>query len=327
MDYSKNNGEWEPNKYGGNGNLEAIQFLKDLNQAVFAEFSTALMIAEESTAWPNVTKPVITDGLGFNLKWNMGWMNDTLEYIELKPEYREYHHKNITFAMMYNYAENYILTLSHDEVVHGKKSLIGKMAGDEWNKFAGLRAYIGYMIGHPGKKLSFMGNEFAQDIEWREYESLKWNLIEENELNKKTQIFFKDINKLYIDNKALWELDYDNSGFEWIEANNNQQSVLIFDRKSRKEDETLIFIVNFKSQVYYDYQIGVPFLGEYEELFNTDDTIYGGSGQVMGTVLTSEKVPFHNQPYSIKIKVPPMATLILSVKKILKDENQEEMIR
>lgn len=327
LDYSKNNGEWEPNKYGGNGNLEAIQFLKDLNQAVFAEFSTALMIAEESTAWPNVTKPVITDGLGFNLKWNMGWMNDTLEYIELKPEYREYHHKNITFAMMYNYAENYILTLSHDEVVHGKKSLIGKMAGDEWNKFAGLRAYIGYMIGHPGKKLSFMGNEFAQDIEWREYESLKWNLIEENELNKKTQIFFKDINKLYIDNKALWELDYDNSGFEWIEANNNQQSVLIFNRKSRKEDETLIFIVNFKSQVYYDYQIGVPFLGEYEELFNTDDTIYGGSGQVMGTVLTSEKVPFHNQPYSIKIKVPPMATLILSVKKILKDENQEEMIR
>lgn len=325
LDYSKNNGEWVPNKYGGNGNLEAIQFLKDLNQAVFAEFPTALMIAEESTAWPNVTKPVITDGLGFNLKWNMGWMNDTLEYIELKPEYREYHHKNVTFAMMYNYAENYILTLSHDEVVHGKKSLIGKMYGDEWNKFAGLRVYIGYMIGHPGKKLSFMGNEFAQDIEWREYESLKWNLIEENEMNKKTQIFFKDINKLYIDNKALWELDYDNNGFEWIEANNNQQSILIFNRKSRKDDDTLIFIVNFKPQVYYDYQIGVPFLGEYEELFNTDDTIYGGSGQVMGTVLTSEKVPFHNQPYSLKIKVPPMATLILKVNKILQDKNEEEI--
>ena len=325
LDYSKNNGEWVPNKYGGNGNLEAIQFLKDLNQAVFAEFPTALMIAEESTAWPNVTKPVITDGLGFNLKWNMGWMNDTLEYIELKPEYREYHHKNITFAMMYNYAENYILTLSHDEVVHGKKSLIGKMYGDEWNKFAGLRAYIGYMMGHPGKKLSFMGNEFAQDIEWREYEALKWNLIEENEMNKKTQLFFKDINKLYIDNKALWELDYDHNGFEWIEANNNQQSVLIFSRKSRKNDDTLIFIVNFKPYVYYDYQIGVPFLGEYEELFNTDDTIYGGSGQVMGTVLTSEKIPFHNQPYSIKIKVPPMATLILRVNKILQDEDQEEI--
>lgn len=327
LDYSRNNGEWVPNKYGGNGNLEAIQFLKDLNQAVFAEFPTALMIAEESTAWPNITKPVVTDGLGFNFKWNMGWMNDTLEYVELKPEYREYHQKNITFAMMYNYAENYILTLSHDEVVHGKKPLIGKMYGDEWNKFAGLRAYIGYMMGHPGKKLSFMGNEFAQDIEWREYESLKWNLIEENEMNKKTQIFFKDINKVYIDNKALWELDHDNNGFEWIEANNNQQSILIFDRKSRKDDDTLIFIVNFKPEVYYDYQIGVPFLGEYEELLNTDDTIYGGSGQVMGTVLTSEKIPFHNQPYSIKIKVPPMATLILRVKKILQDEDQEEIIR
>ena len=284
------------------------------------------MIAEESTAWPNVTKPVIHDGLGFNLKWNMGWMNDTLEYVEVSPEYREYHHKNITFAMMYNYAENYVLTLSHDEVVHGKKSLIQKMYGDEWNKFAGLRAYIGYMMGHPGKKLLFMGSEFAQDIEWREYEELKWNLIEENKINKQTQLFFKDINKLYIDNKALWQLDYDSKGFEWIEADNNQQSILIFDRKSRKEDETLIFVVNFKSDVYYDYQIGVPFLGEYEEILNTDDVIYGGSGQVMGTVLTSEKIPFHNQPYSIKIKVPPMATLILKVKKILEDKKQEESI-
>lgn len=318
LDYSKNEGEWIPNKYGDNGNLEAMQFLKDLNTAVFKEFPTALMIAEESTAWPNITKPVNCDGLGFNFKWNMGWMNDTLEYVELNPEYRQYHHRNVTFAMMYNYAENYVLPLSHDEVVHGKKSVINKMWGDEWNKFAGLRAFISYMIGHPGKKLTFMGCEFAQDIEWREYEGLKWNLIKENEMNKKTQIFFRDINKIYMDNKALWELDHNYKGFNWIEVNNNMQSVLIFDRRSRNDDETLVFVVNFKSEVYYDYQIGVPFLAEYEELINTDDEKYGGSGQVMGTIITAEEEPYHNQPYSIKIKVPPMATLVLRIKKMIK---------
>eukprot|EP00828_Plagiopyla_frontata_P031204 TRINITY_DN41043_c0_g1_i2.p2 TRINITY_DN41043_c0_g1~~TRINITY_DN41043_c0_g1_i2.p2 ORF type:complete len:365 (-),score=48.32 TRINITY_DN41043_c0_g1_i2:54-1148(-) len=319
---------WIPNKFGGNGNLEAIQFLKDLNKAVFAEFPTVLMIAEESTSWPNVTKPTIHDGLGFNFKWNMGWMNDTLEYIELDPKYRRYHHKNVTFAMMYNYAENYILPLSHDEVVHGKKSLIGKMWGDKWNKFAGLRCFVAYMMGHPGKKLTFMGCEFAQDIEWREYEELKWNLIKENELNKKTLLFFKDVNKLYLDNKALWELDHQQEGFEWIEADNNEQSVLIFSRKSRRKEETLIFVVNFKSEVYYDYQIGVPFLGEYEESFNTDNTIYGGSGQVMESTLKAEKQPFHNQPYSIKIKVPPMATLILKINSIVENQekNQKELV-
>lgn len=329
LDYSKNHGEWMPNKFGGNGNLEAIQFLKDLNQAVFAEFSTALMIAEESTAWPNVTKPPTQDGLGFNLKWNMGWMNDTLEYVELDPQYRKYHHKNVTFAMMYNYAENYILPLSHDEVVHGKKSLIGKMWGDEWNRFAGLRAFVGYMIGHPGKKLTFMGCEFGQDIEWREYEELKWNLIEENEFNKKTLRFFKDINKLYIDNKALWELDHDYSGFDWIEADNNEQSVLIFARKSRKKEETLVFVVNFKAEVYYDYQIGVPFLAEYKEIFNTDNTIYGGSGQVMEASIVAEKESYQNQQYSIKIKVPPMATLVLKINNIIVEDekkNEKELV-
>ena len=321
LDYSKNDGEWAPNKFGGNGNLEAIQFLKDLNTAVFKEFPTALMIAEESTAWPNITKPVNYDGLGFNFKWNMGWMNDTLEYVEIGPEYRQYHHRNVTFAMLYNHAENYVLPLSHDEVVHGKKSVINKMWGDEWNRFAGLRAFIGYMMGHPGKKLTFMGCEFAQDIEWREYEGLKWELIENNEYNKKTQIFFKDMNKIYIENKALWELDHDSRGFNWIEADNNMQSILIFERKSRNDNDTLVFVVNFKPEVYYDYQIGVPFLGEYEELFNSDDEKYGGSGQIMGTILTATEEPYHNQPYSLKIKVPPMATLILKVKKIKEEKN------
>ncbi|WP_294153528.1 1,4-alpha-glucan branching protein GlgB [uncultured Clostridium sp.] len=325
LDYSREPGEWQPNKYGGNGNLEAIDFLKQLNQAVFAEYPTALMIAEESTAWPNITKPPMKDGLGFNMKWNMGWMNDTLEYIKIDPKYRKHNHRNITFAMMYNYAENYLLPLSHDEVVHGKCSLIEKMWGDEWNKYAGLRAFMGYMMGHPGKKLTFMGCEFAQGIEWREYEELEWRLIEALEMNKKTHLFFKDLNNLYLDNKAFWELDHDYRGFNWIEADNSEQSILIFARRSRKDEDTLIFVVNFKPTVYYDYQIGVPFNGEYEELFNTDDVKYGGSGQVMGTPLFAEKAPFQNQPYSLKIKVPPMATLVLKVKNIIANEDKETL--
>jgi len=322
LDYGRSHGEWAQNKYGGNGNLEGIEFFKQLNTTVFEEFPNALMIAEESTAWPNISKPVEEDGLGFNFKWDMGWMNDTLEYIELDPAYRRHHHKNITFAMMYNYSENFVLPLSHDEVVHGKNSLINKMWGDEWNKFAGLRVFSSYMMAHPGKKLCFMGSEFAQTVEWREYEQLQWNVIEENELNKQTQTFFKDLNKLYLSNKAFWELDYDYNGFEWIDPKNNEQSILVFMRKSRDNKDTLIFINNFKSEVYNDYQIGVPFLGEYEEIFNTDDVKYGGSGQVIESVLIADKENFHNQPYSLKIKVPPMATLVLKVKKIEEDEDR-----
>jgi 1,4-alpha-glucan branching enzyme len=316
LDYSRSHGEWVPNKYGGNGNLEAIEFLKELNKAVFAEYPTALMIAEESTAWPDVTKPSVYGGLGFNFKWNMGWMNDTLQYVEIDPKYRKHNHKNITFAMMYNYAENYLLPLSHDEVVHGKKSLMDKMWGDEWNKFAGLRAFMGYMMGHPGKKLTFMGCEFAQTIEWREYSALEWDLIDELEIHKKTQLFFKDLNNLYINNKAFWELDHDYRGFNWIEADNNEQSILIFTRRSRNDQDTLVFVINFTSKVYYDYQIGVPFLGNYKEIFNTDNKKYGGSGQVMDQELIAEKISFHNQPFSLKIKVPPMATLILKINEI-----------
>lgn len=320
LDYSRSHGEWAPNKYGGNGNLEAIDFLKELNKAVFMEYPTALMIAEESTAWPNITKPTNHDGLGFNLKWNMGWMNDTLEYVQIDPLYRSNNHRNITFAMMYNYAENYLLPLSHDEVVHGKKSLVNKMWGDEWNKFAGLRAFMGYMMGHPGKKLTFMGCEFAQPIEWREYEELEWNLIEDVDIHKKTHLFFKELNHLYLNNKSLWELDHDYRGFNWIEADNNEQSVLIFNRRSRNDEDTLVFIINFTPTVYYDYRIGVPFLGEYKEIFNTDDERYGGSGQIMGETLFAEKVQFQEQPYSLKIKVPPMATLVLKVSKIAMEQ-------
>jgi len=301
-----------------------------LNKAVFIEYPTALMIAEESTAWPNITKPTNLDGLGFNLKWNMGWMNDTLEYIQIDPLYRSNNHRNVTFAMMYNYAENYLLPLSHDEVVHGKKSLINKMWGDEWNRFAGLRAFMGYMMGHPGKKLTFMGCELAQPIEWREYEELEWNLIEDVEIHKKTHLFFKELNHLYLNNKSFWELDHDYRGFNWIEADNNEQSILIFTRRSRNDEDTLVFVINFKPVVYYDYRIGVPFLGEYEEIFNTDDERYGGSGQTMGATLFAEKVQFQKQPYSLKIKVPPMATLVLKVSKIAMEQQdaiEEETIK
>ncbi len=325
LDYSRAEGEWIPNKNGGNGNLEAIDFLKELNKTVFNEYPTALMIAEESTAWPNVTKPPANDGLGFNLKWNMGWMNDTLEYVEIDPKYRKYNHKNITFAMMYNYAENYLLPLSHDEVVHEKKSLVDKMWGDEWNKFAGLRVFIGYMMGHPGKKLLFMGCEFGQRIEWREHSELEWGIIEESDIHKKTQLFFKDINNLYLKNKAFWELDYDYRGFNWIEPDNNEQSILIFARRSRNDEDTLVFVINFTSIVYYDYKIGVPLLGSYEEIFNTDDIKYGGSGQVIGERLIAEKIPFHNQPYSLTIKVPPMAALILKIYEISSEQEKRSI--
>ena len=317
LDYDRSDGQWVPNKYGGNGNLEGMQFLKDLNTAVLSEFPSGLMIAEESTAWPNICKPPKDDGLGFNFKWDMGWMNDVLEYVQVDPLYRRQFHKNITFSMMYNYSENFILPLSHDEVVHGKKSLLNKMWGDKWNKFAGVRVFATYMMAHPGKKLLFMGSEFAQFIEWREYEGLEWISMEDDECYKQTQVFFKDLNHLYKDNKAFWELDYDVNGFSWIDPENKDQSILVFMRKSRQKEDTLIFVINFKSEVYYDFTIGVPFLGEYEEVFNSDSTKYGGSGQIIGETLYSENKPFHNQQYSLKVKVPPMAGLVLKVKDIV----------
>lgn len=327
LDYGKQDGEWIPNEYGTNANLEGIEFLRQLNKAVQAEFTNILMIAEESTAWPNVSKSNSGESLGFNFKWNMGWMNDTLEYIKVDPIYRKFNHDKITFSMMYNYSENFILPISHDEVVHGKKSLVDKMWGDYWNKFSGLRLFSSYMIGHPGKKLLFMGCEFAQFVEWREYEQLQWFLIDQYDMHKQTKEFFKDLNHFYLENKALWELDYDEKGFNWIDADNNSQSILEFVRRSRNDEDTLIFISNFTPVVYYDYKIGVPFLGEYEEVFNTDNSKYGGSGQVMGEVLIGEKSEYHNQPYALKIKVPPMATLVLKIKKIYKDIEEKTFMK
>jgi 1,4-alpha-glucan branching enzyme len=327
LDYDRRSGEWRPNKYGGHENLEAIEFLRCLNRAIFKEENNVLVIAEESTSWPMVTKPGEIGGLGFNFKWNMGWMNDMLRYIKIDPIYRKYHHNLITFSMMYNYSENFILPISHDEVVHGKKSLLDKMWGDYWNKFAGLRLFISYMLAHPGKKLLFMGSEFGQFIEWRNHEGLEFELAEKFDMHRDTKQFFKDINRFYIENEALWKFDYDTKGFEWIDANNSTQSIIVFMRKTDNPLDTLIYVCNFTSVVYYDFNIGVPYLGDYKQVFNTDGKEYGGSGQIIDEVLFSEKSSWHNQKYKLKIKVPPMATLILKPINIINDieETYEEV--
>ena len=315
LNYGRNDGEWKPNIFGGNGCLEGINFLKELNKAIFDNFNSIMMIAEESTSWPNVSKSVEEGGLGFNFKWNMGWMNDTLKYIQQDPIDRKYEHSKITFSMMYNYSENFILPISHDEVVHGKKSLVDKMWGDYWNKFAGLRLYLSYMIGHPGKKLTFMGCEFGQFIEWREYEELDWQLIDNFDMHKKTHIFFKEINKFYKENKALWELDYDREGFKWIDANNSNQSIFIFVRQSKNIEDTLIFICNFTPVVYHDFRIGVPYHGEYLEVFNSDSNLFGGSNQLNLEIIESEEFKYHNELYSMSINIPPMAASIFKISK------------
>jgi len=313
LDYGREYGEWRPNKFGDHGNLEGIDFIKDLNKVVRELNNNVMMIAEESTAWPNVCRE---EGLGFNLKWNMGWMNDVLEYVEMDPYFRSKHHGKVNFSMMYHYSENFVLPISHDEVVHGKKSLVQKMHGDTWNKFAGARNLLAYMIGHPGKKLSFMGNELGAELEWREYEELEWNLIEEKVLNKGLQDYVRDFNMLYQKNKCLWELDYDPKGFEWIDADNTTQSILVFMRKGKKEDDVLIFVCNFTPIVHYDFRIGVPYLKDYVEIINSDDEKYGGSGQILGDVkLMAEEVKQHNQDYSLSIKVPPMGTVVFALDK------------
>ncbi|MGG5460088.1 1,4-alpha-glucan branching protein GlgB [Clostridium sp. B9] len=310
LNYGRNHGEWIPNIHGGCENLEALQFIREFNEAIKTHGGGAITIAEESTSYPNITNDVKWGGLGFDFKWNMGWMNDTLEYNELDPIYRKYHHNKLTFPMMYNHSEKFVLPISHDEVVHGKKSLVDKMSGDYWNKFANLRAYVAYMMGHPGKKLMFMGCEFGQFIEWREYEELEWKLTKSFDMHRDTQRFFKDINNLYKNTPELWELDYYSEGFQWIDADNSEQSIYIFIRRSKNIDNYKIFVCNFTPMVYYNFNIGVPELGEYKEIFNTDKKEYGGSGQVIDDILVSEEIPCHNQPCTLTIKVPPMAVAI-----------------
>lgn len=311
LSYGREPGEWEANIFGDERNLEGINFLQDLNSSIKEHYKGVVTIAEESSAYPKITHSIEDGGLGFDFKWNMGWMNDTLKYVELDPVYRKYHHNKMNFSMMYNYSEKFILPISHDEVVHMKKALVDKMWGDIWNKFAGLRLYATYMIGHPGKKLLFMGSEFAQFVEWREYEELQWRIIDEFNTHREAQGFFKELNKFYKENKALWELDYDPKGFNWIDADNADQSVLSFIRNGNNLNESLIFICNFTPVVYYDFKVGVSEAGKYIEVFNSDRLEFGGSGQIIDGEILSTNDRFKEFENSINIKVPPMATIVL----------------
>ncbi|WP_373599859.1 1,4-alpha-glucan branching protein GlgB [Paraclostridium bifermentans] len=309
-------GYWKPNKYGGRENIEAIEFLKMFNEVIHKEIKNPIIIAEESTSWPMVTGPAYKGGLAFDNKWNMGWMNDTLKYMEMDPIYRKYHHELITFSFMYAFSENFILPLSHDEVVHGKKSLLNKMPGDEWQKFANLRLLYAYMMIHPGKKLLFMGNEFAQDLEWRFEYGLEWTLLTK-EPNSKFKDYVKNLNHIYKSEKSMYEIDYHHSGFDFIDPHNINQSVIVIMRKGKKKEDFIIGVMNFTPVVYDEYRIGVPYKGEYEEIFNSDNNKYYGSGQTMeGIILKTEDVNWHNKKYSINIKVPPLGAVFIKGKNI-----------
>lgn len=299
------------NKYGDEGNLEAIEFFKELSELVGKFCPGVMMIAEESTAWPMVTYPPKDGGLGFHYKWDMGWMHDTLNYISADFPYRDNCHDLLTFSMMYTYSENFILPFSHDEVVHGKCSLIGRMPGDTWRQFAGLRNLALYQMTHPGAKLNFMGNEFAQFIEWRYYEGLEFFLTEQFENHKKHQDYIRDLNKLYKKEKALWECDYGWKGFEWIDADNKEQHIISYIRKDEADKTHLITLINFGINQYEEYRVGVLKRGTYKEIFNTDKKEYGGNGQINEVSVKAEKIPYHGKPYSIKIKIPALGGLIL----------------
>ena len=296
-------------------NIEGINFLRRLNEVVYKNIENPIVIAEESTSWPMVTAPTYLGGLGFSYKWNMGWMNDTLKYMELDPIYRKYHHDLITFSFMYAFSENFILPLSHDEVVHGKKSLLDKMSGDEWQRFASLRLLYSYYMVHPGKKLLFMGSEFGQGLEWRYAYGLEWELLE-REQHIKMKDFVRDLNYLYKDEKSLYEIDNSYEGFDFIDPHNEEQSIVTLMRKCKDENEFLICVLNFTPVVHYDYNVGVPYLGEYEEIFNSDDEKYWGSNQTMKKdTLHAIDEKWHNKPYHIRIKVPPLGATFIKMKK------------
>lgn len=309
LDYSKKDGEWEPNYFGGRENLEAIAFLKKLNEVVHLQVPGIMMIAEESTAFFGVSKPTFLGGLGFDMKWNMGWMNDILNYFGKDPVYRKYHQNLITFSLWYAFNENFILPISHDEVVHGKGSLINKMPGDLWQKFANLRLFFGFMFGHPGKKLNFMGNDFAQFNEWDFKSSLDWHLLD-NDMNKKFNRFFKDLSFLYRNSRAMYEVDFQGDGFQWVDFSDSDSSVVSFLRFSEDKKEILLFTFNFTPVPRYNYQLGVPYKGFYREILNSDAVEYGGSGIGNLGGVHSESKPRFLCNESIFVTLPPLAVNI-----------------
>jgi 1,4-alpha-glucan branching enzyme len=327
LDYMRRDGEWVSNHYGGREHLEAVNFLRQLNEAVYALVPGAITIAEESTAWPLVSRPTYVGGLGFSFKWNMGWMHDMLEYMHMDPIHRRYHHNNITFSLMYAFSENFFLPLSHDEVVHLKGSLATKMPGDLWQRFANLRAFYGYMWGHPGKKLLFMGGEFGQWNEWNFAESLDWHLLAPPSDPRHTQLrgYLCALNLLYQQEPALSELDCEQESFAWIDCHDSDNSVVSFMRRGRQEEDTLVFICNFTPIPRYGYRVGVPHAGEYYELLNSDDVRYGGSGIINSHPMPSGPLYWQACPHSIQLTLPPLSTMILK-RRVAANNREKEIL-
>lgn len=319
LDYDRQ--QWRPNQNGGKENLEAIEFLRQLNRTVFAIDGAALMVAEESTAWPMVTYPPEEGGLGFNLKWNMGWMNDVCHYLKMDPFFRQHHHRDVTFSMVYAFSENFVLPVSHDEVVHMKGSLRGKMPGDKWQQLAGVRGFYAYMLCHPGKVLTFMGTELAQWHEWDFRKALDWYLLDEEEDCRQTHECIRALNKFYKAHRALWENDRDWDGFQWLVADDNYNNVLVF-RRTDRSGKSLIAVINFSPVAVEGYRFGVPPKARYEEVFNTDDARWGGSGVTNPEPIETEFIPAHQQAQSIAVRVPPLGAVLLQGKgKLTKQVN------
>ncbi len=308
LDYSRQPGDWIPNKYGGRENLDAIDFLRRFNELAHRE-AGAVTAAEESTAWPGVSKPTYVNGLGFTMKWNMGWMHDMLDYFSMDPVFRKFHQQNITFSMLYAFSENFILPVSHDEVVHLKRALVSKMPGDEWQRFANVRAFLSYMFGHPGKKLLFMGSEIGQTEEWNHNDSLPWHLLQWP-VHHKLQTFVKELNWLYRREPALYEVDDSFLGFEWIDFHDAESSVISFLRYAKDRSDFLVFVCNFTPVPRFHYQIGVPHPGIYREIFNSDADMFGGSNLGNLGAVTAGEIPNHGRPASISIVLPPLAVVV-----------------
>ncbi len=309
LDYGRGEGQWIPNRFGGKENLDAIHFLRTLNEHVYGAYPDTMMIAEESTSWPQVSRPIYLGGLGFGLKWNMGWMHDVLNYMSQDPVYRNYHHNEITFSLVYAFAENFVLPFSHDEVVYGKGSMIRKMPGDDWQKFANLRLLYGFMFGHPGKKLLFMGDEFGQWSEWNHDASLEWNLLE-HPSHSGLQRWVRDLNTLYRGEPLLHTMDFNSAGFEWVDCKDFQRSIISFLRRGQNPSDQLLFVCNFTPVVRQNYRVGVPLEGYWKEILNSDAPLYGGSGQGNFGGLSTVPLPIHGRPVSLNMTLPPLGIVI-----------------
>ena len=309
LDYGRREGQWIPNRFGGKENLDAIHFLRTLNEHVYGSYPDAMMIAEESTSWPQVSRPIYLGGLGFGLKWNMGWMHDVLNYISQDPVFRTYHQNEITFSLVYGFAENFVLPFSHDEIVYGKSSMIRKMPGDDWQKFANLRLLYGFMFGHPGKKLLFMGDEFGQWSEWNHDASLEWNLLE-HPSHAGLARWVRDLNTLYRGQPSLHATDFNAAGFEWVDCKDFQRSIISFLRRGQNPNDQLLFVCNFTPVVRQNYRVGVPLEGYWKEILNSDAPLYGGSGQGNFGGLSTVPLPIHGRPFSLNMTLPPLGILI-----------------